>query len=83
MTKHRIHDQTIEDLARGISPRNRKKYEREHFGHPVMLAGYAGDYAGMTGKPYRNPYPKGLRHDAFKAGYDNADPMGLYHGRNY
>lgn len=39
------------------------------------------DAAYATRKPH-NPYPAGLRRDAWEDGYRSADPWGLYHGRN-
>jgi hypothetical protein len=30
----------------------------------------------------RNPYPPGRRYDAFEQGFNLADPMGDWHGRN-
>lgn len=41
-----------------------------------------GQDAAYRGRPYRNPYPPGRRHDEYKRGFHLADPMGDHHGRN-
>lgn len=52
------------------------------FDEPVYNAMIWGEDQGERGRSYRNPYPPGKRHDAFKSGYDHADPLGRHHGRN-
>lgn len=66
----------------GMDPRKIKRMERRMLGDEVYYAYLAGTDLGERGKPYRNPYPAGRRHAEFKRGYDQADPMGAWHGRN-
>lgn len=64
-------------------PRKIKRIERKVFGNDAVYGAWLeGQEAGDTGKPYRNPYPPGRRHNEYKRGYDLADPMGNHHGRN-
>lgn len=39
-------------------------------------------YSQRRGKVKKNPYPPGKRHDEWQRGYDLADPLGDWHGRN-
>lgn len=65
-------------------PRRIKRIERKALGMDAVYGAWLeGQATGDAGKPYRNPYPAGRRHNEFKRGYDLADPMGDYHGRNY
>lgn len=52
--------------------------------HQAYNEGQGFAYAPRTMPPrlQRNPYPPGKRHDAWEHGYDTADPMGDWHGRN-
>ena len=41
-----------------------------------------GESDAYEGRPKRNIYPPGRRHDEYERGYNLADPMGDHHGRN-
>lgn len=60
-----------------------KKHERKHIGGPLYDAYIMGQEAAYVNKPKRNPYPAGRRHDEYEMGYNQADPMGNFHGTNY
>jgi len=60
----------------------KKMYRKMGMTHPVEMAWRLGCWNGESGKPYRNPYPKGKRHNEFDRGYHLADPLGDHHGHN-
>ena len=41
-----------------------------------------GEGDAYIGRPKRNPFPPGRRHDEYDRGFDLADPLGDWHGRN-
>lgn len=62
-------------------PRKTKKYFNDNF--PNLYQAYLlGDGDGYYKQINRNPYPAGKRHDEYERGFQNADPMGDWHGRN-
>jgi len=60
-----------------------KKHELKYTGGPLYQAYILGQEAAYADKPKRNPYPAGRRHDEYELGYNQADPMGNFHGTNY
>lgn len=63
--------------------RSLKRFERRHgMGHPVEMAYRAGEWNASSKHPKANPFPPGRRHDAWEQGFNMADPMGDWHGRN-
>lgn len=67
-----------------IDPRKEKRYVRKMWGRDqVVYEAYTlGEYHADAGKPKRNPYPPGRRHDEYERGYNLSDPMGDHHRRN-
>jgi hypothetical protein len=65
-----------------VNWRKVKAYENRYIS-PVQAAYYQGEFAGYSHKPRLNPYPAGRRHDEWNRGYNLADPIGDYYGRNY
>ena len=61
-----------------------RRWERKMLGsdYPVVIAHYLGEGHRDMGISKCNPYPLGRRHDEYERGYDLADPLGDYHGRN-
>lgn len=52
-------------------PRVAKRVERKVMGFDAVHDAYrAGEFQAMSGRPYRNPFPAGRRHDAFKRGFE-------------
>lgn len=49
---------------------------------PIYEAHNWGEYHAIEGKPKRNNYPKGVRHAAYERAYNEADPLGDWHGIN-
>lgn len=53
-----------------VDPRKEKRFFRKNGqDDPVYYAWIAGQFAAEIGKPKRNPYPPGRRHDEFERGY--------------
>lgn len=72
----------IETDYSNVDPRKEKRYFREH--QPECYMAYiTGESDGMTGKKRPNLFAPGRRRDEYNRGFDNADPMGDWHGRNY
>lgn len=67
---HIMHDQT----RAGEDPRKLKRFFRRNgLFDPVYEALMLGDEHAYNGKPKRNPYPPGRRHDEYERGYLTAD----------
>lgn len=63
--------------------RKYKRFERKSgMSDPKYLARIRGEDDAERGKNKKNHYPPGKRHDEYEHGYNTADPLGRYHGRN-
>lgn len=67
-----------------LGKRKEKRFFRQQMGSqgPLYDAYCQGEYAAYRLRRARNPYPPGRRHDEWQRGFDLADPMGDWQGRN-
>lgn len=54
----------------GTANRQEKRFFSKQGNTAVYYAWNAGQWHATHGRPYRNPFPPGRRHDEYKRGYE-------------
>lgn len=71
-----------------VDPRKEKRFFRKQgMTDPLYMAHLEGECRAyephnLPPRLRANPYPPGRRHKAYEDGFNMADPLGDYHGRN-